>query len=91
MFLNSYNIIRDINTQPQTVNLRIVMGKGGFTVAWLFFSMFENPSEKECVANGFPYLEILKGWLKDSIFTRQHKMVHRLQLQCLLFNQKCTF
>ena len=29
--------------------------------------------DKEGVAHGLPYLEILKGWLKDSIFTRQHK------------------
>ena len=33
---------------------------------------------------------ILKGWLKDSIFTRQYKMAHEL-LSSLLVNQKCTF
>ena len=40
--------------------------------------------------DGLPYLEILKGWLKDSIFTRQHKMAHEL-LSSLLVNQKRTF
>ena len=34
--------------------------------------------DKERVAHGLPYLEILKGWLKDSIFTRQHKMAPEL-------------
>ena len=33
---------------------------------------------------------ILKGWLKDSIFTRQYKMAHELLLS-LLVNQKRTF
>ena len=40
--------------------------------------------------DGLPYLEIVKGWLKDSIFTRQHKMAHEL-LSSLLVNQKRTF
>ena len=40
--------------------------------------------------DGSPYVEILKEWLKDSIFTRQHKMAHKL-LSSLLVNQKRTF
>ena len=40
--------------------------------------------------DGSPYVEILKEWLKDSIFTRQHKMAHKL-LSSLLVNQKHTF
>ena len=40
--------------------------------------MFENLTKSTCVAHGLPYLEILKGWLKDSIFTRKHKMAHEL-------------
>ena len=47
-------------------------------------------NSKERVAHGLPYLEILKGWLKDSIFTRQHKMVHELP-SSLLFNQNALF
>ena len=46
--------------------------------------------DKEHVAPGLPYLQILKGWLKDSIFTRQQKMVHELQLP-LLDNQNRIF
>ena len=46
--------------------------------------------DKERVAHGLPnYLEILKGRLENSIFTRQHKMAHKLLLS-LLVNQKCT-
>ena len=41
MFLNSYNITRNVDVQPLTLNMRIVMGTGGFTVAW-FVTMFEN-------------------------------------------------
>ena len=48
--------------------------------------MFENLTKKR-VAHGLPYSEILKGKLKDSIFTRQHKMAHEL-LSPLLLNQK---
>ena len=46
--------------------------------------------DKECFAHGLPCLDILKGWLKDNIFTRQHKMAHE-QLLSLLVNQKHTF
>ena len=45
--------------------------------------------DKERVAHSLPYLEILKGWLKDSIFTRQHKMAHEM-LSSLLVNHKHT-
>ena len=40
--------------------------------------------------HSLPYLEILKGWLKDSIFTRQHKMAHEL-LSSLLVHQTAHF
>ena len=46
--------------------------------------------DKECVAYGLlPYLEILKGRLKDIIFARQLKMAHEL-LSSLPVNQKRT-
>ena len=32
--------------QPQTLNLRVVTGTGGFTVTWLFVAMFENLTKK---------------------------------------------
>ena len=38
----------------------------------LFIYRYVWEPDKECAAHGLPYLEILKGWLKDSIFTRQH-------------------
>ena len=60
--------------------------RGGFTVAW-FVVMFGNLTRS--LSQGLPYLEILKGWLKDSIFTRQHKMAREL-LSYLLVNQKRT-
>ena len=42
MFLNSSNITRNVNNmQPYTLNIRMVTGTGGFTVAW-FVAMFEN-------------------------------------------------
>ena len=42
MFLNSYNITRNVNNmQPYTLNLRTVPGTGGFAVTW-FVAMFEN-------------------------------------------------
>ena len=67
------------------LNLRIETGTGGFTVTWFVTIVWE--PDKERIAHGLPYLEILKGWLKDSIFTRQHKMAHTL-LSSLLVNQK---
>ena len=60
--------------------------RGGFTVAW-FVVIFGNLTKS--LSQGLPYLEILKGWLKDSIFTRQHKMAREL-LSYLLVNQKRT-
>ena len=43
MFLNSYNIMHNVNNvQPEILNLRIVTGTGGFMVAWSFVAMFEN-------------------------------------------------
>ena len=52
--------------------------------------MFENQRTKSLShMHGLLYLEILKGWLKDSIFSRQHKMVHEM-LSSLLINQKHT-
>ena len=47
--------------------------------------------DKKRVAHGLPYLEILKGWLKDSIFTTQHKMAHEVLSSLLGVNQKRTF
>ena len=41
--------------------MRIVTGKGRFTVA-CFVTIFENLTKS--VAHGFPYLEILKGRLR---------------------------
>ena len=72
----------------ETLNLRIVTGTGGFIdiVDWLFIAMIENltksMSHMACFLFG-------SSQLKDSIFTRQHKMAHELQLP--LLNQKCTF
>ena len=84
---NFYNITRNVNNmQPLTLNLRTVRGTGGFTVTW-FVAMFENLTNS---VSHMPYLEILKGWLKDSIFARQHKMAQEL-LSSLLINQKRTF
>ena len=65
--------------------MRIVTGIGGFTVAW-FAVMLENLTKG---AHGLPFLEILMGRLKDSIFTRQNKMAHELRLS-LLVNQQHT-
>ena len=49
MFLNSYNITCNVNNmQPYTLNLRIVTGTGGFTVAW-FVTMFENLTKMVCL------------------------------------------
>ena len=49
MFLNSYNITCNVNNmQPYTLNLRIVTGTGGFTVAW-FVAMFENLTKMVCL------------------------------------------
>ena len=45
--------------------------------------------DKERVAHSLPYLEILKEWLKDSIFIGQHKMMHKM-LSSLLVNHKRT-
>ena len=45
--------------------------------------------DKEHVAQSLPHLEILKGWLKDSIFTGQHKMAQEMLLS-LLINHKHT-
>ena len=46
--------------------------------------------DKERLAHSLPYLEILKGCLKDSIFTiRQQKMAHEM-LSSLLVNNKRT-
>ena len=39
--------------------------------------------DNESVAHGLPYLEILKGWKKGNIFTKQHKMAHKLQMSLL--------
>ena len=87
MFRNSYHITRNVNNvQPLTLNLRTVRGTGGFTVTW-FVAMFENLTNS---VSHMPYLEIRKGWLKDSIFARQHEMAQEL-LSSLLVNQKRTF
>ena len=42
MFPNSYYIMHNVNNmQTKTLNMRIVTGTGGFTVAW-FVAMLEN-------------------------------------------------
>ena len=42
-----YTVICYVNNmQPQTLNLRVVTGTGGFTVTWLFVAMFENLTKK---------------------------------------------
>ena len=68
--------------------MRIVTGTGGFTVAW-FVAMLENLTKSVSHMVCLIILEILKGRLENSIFTRQHKMAHKLLLS-LLVNQKCT-
>ena len=69
--------------QPQTLNLRKVTGTGGFVVDWLFIAMFENLTKSMSQMVCFLFKEVLNGWLKDSIFTRQHKMAQELQLPLL--------
>lgn len=39
--------------------------------------------DNEHVMHGLPYLEILKGWYKGYIFTKQHKMAHEPQTSYL--------
>ena len=60
-------------------------GTDGFIVAWSFIAMFENltktVSHTVCLIWKFS-----RGWLKNSNFTRQHKMVPEL-LSPLLVNQ----
>ena len=47
MFLNSYNITRNVNNiQPQNLHFRIVTGTEGFAVAWSFIAMFENLTKR---------------------------------------------
>ena len=52
----------------------------------LFIAMIENLTKSMSHMACFLFLN---GWLKDSIFTRQHKMADELQLPLLI--QKCTF
>ena len=69
MFLNCYNITTCSSLNPQFENSnrdRRIHSRVVRHHVW--------DSDKD----GLPYLEIVKGWLKDSIFTRQHKMVHEL-------------
>ena len=67
--------------QPLTLQLRIVTGTGGFTVAWSFIAMFEN------LTKSVSYMVCLI-WKSQGV-VEGNTMVHEL-LSSLLMNQKRT-
>ena len=90
MFLNSYNRTWNVNNMHATLNPQFENSNRDKRIHSRLVRRHVWDPDKERVAHALLYLEILKGWLKDSIFTRQHKMAHKL-LSSLLVNQKRTF